>query len=261
MCWRWGSPAGPAQAPAMTVVTASTTRPHRPGAYRPTATTAYRSDVAAVRYLLGTALLGIVMSACGSPGPHAPQVRAGTGGAGSPTVPAVDTTVPAATSTTPPPPITTAVTQPPPASPATTSAAPSPLLGRVGGARQAVVVSAAGYGSTTATLTTWQRDGDGWTPVHGPWTAYVDSRHGPAGREAGAATAARRRAPTASSSASASSPIRRAAPLPPDHRSDTRVGGRPGHPAVQPAGGHRRPRSPWPRRGHVPVRRPTTTGR
>ncbi len=110
------------------------------------------------------------MTACGSPGTEGSQVRAGTDGATSTTTPPVVTTVSTSTSTTPPPP-TTAGTRPPPA-PATTTALPPPL-DRAGGAGQAVVITATGYGSTTATLSTWQRAGDGWAPVHGPWTAYV----------------------------------------------------------------------------------------
>jgi L,D-peptidoglycan transpeptidase YkuD (ErfK/YbiS/YcfS/YnhG family) len=46
-------------------------------------------------------------------------------------------------------------------------------LDRAGDAGQAVVVTADGYGSTTATLTTWQRAGGGWEPVAGPWPAWV----------------------------------------------------------------------------------------
>ena len=46
-------------------------------------------------------------------------------------------------------------------------------MDRAGGAGQAVVVTADGYGSTTATLTTWQRAGGGWEPVDGPWPAWV----------------------------------------------------------------------------------------
>ncbi len=163
--------AGPAQAPARTSVTTTDSRHQGPGACRPPATTAYRSDVAAVRCVLGTALLGIVMAACGSAGSEAPRVRAGTGPPGSTTVPAAVTTTLVSTSTTPPPPITTADTAPPPASATTT--APPPQLNRAGGAGQAVLVTAAGYGPTTANLSTWQRAGDGWEPVHGPWPAYV----------------------------------------------------------------------------------------
>jgi L,D-peptidoglycan transpeptidase YkuD (ErfK/YbiS/YcfS/YnhG family) len=46
-------------------------------------------------------------------------------------------------------------------------------LDRAGDAGQAVVVTAEDYGSTTATLATWQRAGAGWEQVHGPWPAYV----------------------------------------------------------------------------------------
>ncbi len=36
-----------------------------------------------------------------------------------------------------------------------------------------MVVTADGYGSTTATFTTWQRTGGGWEAVDGPWPAWV----------------------------------------------------------------------------------------
>ena len=163
--------AGPAQAPDRTITRMTDRRQRGPGAYRLPATTAYGSDVAAVRCMLGTALLGVLMAACGSSGTQGAQVRAGADGAASTTVPPVVTTVATSTSTTPPPLATTAVTRPPPA-PATATAPPT-QLDQAGGAGQAVLVTAAGYGSTTATFSTWQRTGDGWAPVHGPWTAYL----------------------------------------------------------------------------------------
>ena len=46
------------------------------------------------------------------------------------------------------------------------------LRGVSGG--QAVVVRAAGYGETSATLTAYERDGEAaWRVAHGPWTAFV----------------------------------------------------------------------------------------
>ena len=47
-------------------------------------------------------------------------------------------------------------------------------LDRAGRAGQAVLVTASAYGSSIATLSTWQRTVDGeWEKVHGPWPAFV----------------------------------------------------------------------------------------
>lgn len=43
----------------------------------------------------------------------------------------------------------------------------------MGSAQQAVIVSASGYGVTTATLTAWQKSAGGWVEVFGPWTANL----------------------------------------------------------------------------------------
>ncbi|MEA2829091.1 MAG: hypothetical protein QOG43_3530 [Actinomycetota bacterium] len=44
----------------------------------------------------------------------------------------------------------------------------------MGDAGQAVLVTADGYGSTTASLTTWVRNAaGGWEQVHGPWPARL----------------------------------------------------------------------------------------
>ena len=43
----------------------------------------------------------------------------------------------------------------------------------VGGAGQVLAVVADGYGSTTATLTAYQRTGGGWQQVFGPWQANI----------------------------------------------------------------------------------------
>jgi L,D-peptidoglycan transpeptidase YkuD (ErfK/YbiS/YcfS/YnhG family) len=53
---------------------------------------------------------------------------------------------------------------------------PDPALARVGPAAQAVVVNAPRYGSTTATLTAYQREGAGWKQAFGPWTARLGTR-------------------------------------------------------------------------------------
>ncbi|MHB8680670.1 MAG: L,D-transpeptidase family protein [Acidimicrobiales bacterium] len=73
----------------------------------------------------------------------------------------VTTTVPA---TVAPPPTTQASPQPPAPH---VSPAPTDIAG------QEVVVSASGYGATTATLTAYQRTTAGWRVAYGPWTAYV----------------------------------------------------------------------------------------
>lgn len=59
--------------------------------------------------------------------------------------------------------------------PATTSV-PDPALARVGSAGQAVIVTAARYGGTAATMTAYQRDGAGWQVAFGPWSAHLGSR-------------------------------------------------------------------------------------
>jgi L,D-peptidoglycan transpeptidase YkuD (ErfK/YbiS/YcfS/YnhG family) len=59
------------------------------------------------------------------------------------------------------------------AAPAPSSSAPVPELDLVGSAGQAIVVTASGYGVTTATFTAYRRSADGWQPVFGPWTAHV----------------------------------------------------------------------------------------
>lgn len=77
-------------------------------------------------------------------------------------------TVGQAASTTVPPPPTTAARVP-----STSAALPDPRLAEMGAAGQAVIVTAPRYGSTTATLTAYERAGDGWRLVFGPWSAYV----------------------------------------------------------------------------------------
>ncbi|MDQ4090813.1 MAG: L,D-transpeptidase family protein [Actinomycetota bacterium] len=76
---------------------------------------------------------------------------------------------------------TTAATAPTTATPAsTTTAAPAPAdpaLTKAGAAGQAIVVTADRYGTTTATLAAYERDGaGGWKRVFGPWSARVGTR-------------------------------------------------------------------------------------
>ena len=113
----------------------------------------------------------VLLAACGS--------SAGPGVAGQAPAPTTTVTAPASTtpSTSATPPTTTS--SPPPTTTAlrtTTTPAPDPALARVGSAGQAVVVTAERYGATTATLTAYQRDGDGWRRAFGPWTARVGTR-------------------------------------------------------------------------------------
>jgi L,D-peptidoglycan transpeptidase YkuD (ErfK/YbiS/YcfS/YnhG family) len=113
-----------------------------------------RSCGRAVTILLVLAVLA-VLAACGSSGPSA-------AGDPSTTVTAAPATVPAPAGAAPPP---TAAAQ-----------APDPALARVGAAGQAVVVTAERYGTTTATLTAYQRQGEGWRRAFGPWTARLGTR-------------------------------------------------------------------------------------
>lgn len=46
-------------------------------------------------------------------------------------------------------------------------------LAGLGDARQVVAVTASGYGTSYATLTTFARTARGWRQVHGPWTARI----------------------------------------------------------------------------------------
>jgi L,D-peptidoglycan transpeptidase YkuD (ErfK/YbiS/YcfS/YnhG family) len=100
-------------------------------------------------------LVALLVAACGSSTPPA---------ADDATAP---TTVPSASATT-----TTAT---PPASPGR-AALPDPRLAQAGSAGQAVLVTAPTYGSTTATLTAYERTEQGWRRALGPWPAHVGTR-------------------------------------------------------------------------------------
>ena len=108
------------------------------------------------------------------------------GGGGSSAAKAETSTRPSVASTTTPstvapttaPPTTAppaATTAPPATNPPPAAAASSPVDGLVGvgSARQVISVVADGYGQTTATFTAYERDGNGWKQVFGPWTANV----------------------------------------------------------------------------------------
>jgi L,D-peptidoglycan transpeptidase YkuD (ErfK/YbiS/YcfS/YnhG family) len=92
------------------------------------------------------------------------------------TVPAPTVPAPTAPETSAPETRQPAATTPPP--PATTPPTPpAPLLvnrlSGIGSAQQVIAVSAAGYGTSSATVTAYERDASGWKQVFGPWFAYI----------------------------------------------------------------------------------------
>jgi L,D-peptidoglycan transpeptidase YkuD (ErfK/YbiS/YcfS/YnhG family) len=103
--------------------------------------------------------------------------RATTTTTASTTTAAPTTTVAPATTMT----ASVATTTPATAPPATTPPSPAPpasslLVTRVAGigsAQQVITVATDGYGTSYATLTAFERDGNGWRQVFGPWSAYV----------------------------------------------------------------------------------------
>jgi L,D-peptidoglycan transpeptidase YkuD (ErfK/YbiS/YcfS/YnhG family) len=68
---------------------------------------------------------------------------------------------------------TSVLVGPPGATSAATPTVPERLTVPVGNARQLIVVSSAGWSSTSAVLTTWERSANGWQQVHGPFTARI----------------------------------------------------------------------------------------
>jgi L,D-peptidoglycan transpeptidase YkuD (ErfK/YbiS/YcfS/YnhG family) len=105
----------------------------------------------------GVILLSVVLvAACGSTSPQGAR-----DGPTTVAVPAAD----------PPP-----GDAPPPTRPPSRDDLPDPRLAEAGAAGQVVVVTAARYGATTATLTAWEREGGGWRRAFGPWTARVGTR-------------------------------------------------------------------------------------
>ena len=104
----------------------------------------------------------VLLAACGSSGRSASTDPSTT----VTTAPApASTAAPAATGTP-----TTGAPRP------VATPAPDPALARVGAAGQAVVVTAERYGTTTATFTAYQREGDGWRRAFGPWPANLGTR-------------------------------------------------------------------------------------
>ena len=97
------------------------------------------------------------------------RARAATTTTGAPTTTTEPSTSPPTVATTQPVASTLApVTSPP-------TAAASPVEGFVGveGAGQVIAVIAEGYGQTTATFTAYERVGDAWQQVFGPWDAHI----------------------------------------------------------------------------------------
>jgi L,D-peptidoglycan transpeptidase YkuD (ErfK/YbiS/YcfS/YnhG family) len=136
----------------------------------------------------------ITASACGSSSHAARAVATTTTRAATTTTrAATTTTAPATTTTTTVAPTTVAPTTQPAPSPTApppppTTAAPAPLLvtqlSGIGNAQQVITVAASGYGTSSATVTAFERGANGWTQVFGPWFAYV-GRNGvaPAGEK------------------------------------------------------------------------------
>ena len=111
----------------------------------------------------------VVLAACGSSGQSATTDV-------STTVTTTPTPTTAAAPTTTAAPATTATPRTTGTPQTTATPAPDPALARVGAAGQAVVVTADRYGTTSATLTAYQREGEGWRRAFGPWTARLGTR-------------------------------------------------------------------------------------
>ena len=111
--------------------------------------------------VVAVVLVLVALAGCGSPAPVA----------------SVDPSTPVTTATTSTNAATTSiVTAATTTVPRTTTPAPDPALERAAGAGQVVVVTAERYGSTTATLTAYQREGAGWKQAFGPWMARLGTR-------------------------------------------------------------------------------------
>lgn len=112
-----------------------------------------------VRHGTAAVVLAVVAAACGAAAPRAVGERAASPG------PTAAVPSPVDPGTVVPSPAAPAPATPPPS--------PDPRLAQVGPADQAVLVSAAAYGDTTATLTGYERSGGRWRAVLGPWAARV----------------------------------------------------------------------------------------
>jgi len=134
------------------------------------------------RAAVGVAL-GLVAAACGNSSAHAHASTTTRRATPSTTTTAPRSTTirarvaPSSTTTVPPTAAPTVATTQPTVATTPPTAAPSSLLvtrlDAVGSADQVIAVDAAGYGTSYATLTAYQRGASGWTQVFGPWTANI----------------------------------------------------------------------------------------
>jgi L,D-peptidoglycan transpeptidase YkuD (ErfK/YbiS/YcfS/YnhG family) len=135
---------------------------------------------------MSLATLALIASACGGSSSHARAPAVARSTIASTTTIAASSTTRVTVAPSSSSPATVAASIPPPTAPPTpaptTAAPPSLLVTRISGlgsAGQAVVVAAGGYGTSTATLTAYQRNPPGqrdpseWTQVFGPWEAHI----------------------------------------------------------------------------------------
>jgi L,D-peptidoglycan transpeptidase YkuD (ErfK/YbiS/YcfS/YnhG family) len=134
-----------------------------------------------------TALTVAALTACGSSGRTAgraaPTSAAPVSGAAvSPAPPTSGPSTPtvsgeaASTARTAPPRASTVVASTTTAPRPAVSQPPDPKLAEAGPAGQAIIVTAAGYGATTATFTAYRRSTQGWQQLFGPWVANLGIR-------------------------------------------------------------------------------------
>jgi L,D-peptidoglycan transpeptidase YkuD (ErfK/YbiS/YcfS/YnhG family) len=135
-------------------------------------------------------LAGWALVACAGPS-RAPLATGTTTSAATSTTTTAAVSLTTSTSAAPPPATITTVTRSPApvattthsAVAATTTPCPSTLAGQLastGGGSQLITVVANTTGSTSATITLWQRTGSCWTQAGGPWTGRV-GRNGMSG--------------------------------------------------------------------------------
>ncbi|HTD50163.1 MAG TPA: L,D-transpeptidase family protein, partial [Acidimicrobiia bacterium] len=105
-------------------------------------------------------------------GPDSTAVRSSSTSAATTTGTSTTSTTGATRVTTPDP-----ATLPPSTNPATVAAPAAPLLVTqvvgLGSAQQAIVVAADGDGTSTATVTAYERDAGTWKQIFGPWAADI----------------------------------------------------------------------------------------
>jgi L,D-peptidoglycan transpeptidase YkuD (ErfK/YbiS/YcfS/YnhG family) len=120
-------------------------------------------------------VLSVATACAGDGGATAAKVRARHARAVTTTLLPATTSTPAPSTTGPAPTTDPPVPSPLPPAPTPTTAPPSPVdhLVGVGSASQVIAVIAGGYGQTTATFTAYERVGDGWQQVFGPWDAHI----------------------------------------------------------------------------------------